>query len=272
MEIMEGRLCEHVCACKRVCACVRCQQLDGCQLLKAERLNPLGETRRASNHRHNPTQLELLDRRRPSVLTHSTHINTSVSQKHALHSNGIKGNYRFCVLMGILHAVLSSSAFCFSLGNSVTQLFYVTIRDRLFQRWRWTECSWHTCVHLQYVDVCACAWIECVWGRKVRKEIFGCFSKNKWMQCGYLLLIWIKAKGHWSYDWHRHDALLHDRKKTDLGKLKNDNKMLECYMITATQTGNTVKSSQRGNYASVKMMAVFVTPHFFQKLPSGQHC
>lgn len=83
MEIMEGRLCEHVCACKRVCACVRCQQLDGCQLLKAERLNPLGETQRASNHRHNPTQLELLDRRRPPVLTHSTHINTSVSQKHA---------------------------------------------------------------------------------------------------------------------------------------------------------------------------------------------
>lgn len=116
MEIMEGSLCEHVCACKRVCACVHCQQLDGCQLLKAERLNLLGETRRALNHRHNPTQLELLDRRRPPVLTHSTHINTSVSQKHASHSNGIvesEADYWFLyVLMGRLHAALCTSAFC----------------------------------------------------------------------------------------------------------------------------------------------------------------
>ncbi|GLD58888.1 cGMP-inhibited 3',5'-cyclic phosphodiesterase A-like protein [Lates japonicus] len=59
--------------------CIQRDQLDGCQLLQAERLNPLGETRRASNHRHNPTQLELLDRHRPPVLTHSTHINTSGS-------------------------------------------------------------------------------------------------------------------------------------------------------------------------------------------------
>ncbi|KAM7414834.1 hypothetical protein PAMA_019585 [Pampus argenteus] len=59
--------------------CIQRDQLDGCQLLQAERLNPLGETRRASNHRHNPTQLELLDRLRPPVLTHSTHINTSGS-------------------------------------------------------------------------------------------------------------------------------------------------------------------------------------------------
>lgn len=70
-------MCVHVSVC--VCVCVCCQQLDGCQLLQAERLNPLVETRRASNHRHNPTQLELLDRHRPPVLTHSTHINTSGS-------------------------------------------------------------------------------------------------------------------------------------------------------------------------------------------------
>lgn len=64
MEIMEERLREHMHMCVCVCAC---QQHDGCQLLQAERLNPLGETVRASNHRQNLKQLELLDRHRLPV-------------------------------------------------------------------------------------------------------------------------------------------------------------------------------------------------------------
>lgn len=76
-------VCVSMCMHARVCVCVCCQQLDGCQLLQAERSNPLGETWRASNHRCNPTQLELLYRHRPPVW-HTAHILTPQDANNCL--------------------------------------------------------------------------------------------------------------------------------------------------------------------------------------------